>query len=374
MEVMKTEAKVNLLGLNQEDLVAFFLSLGEKSFRAQQVMKWLHHEGCDSFEEMSNLSKALRAKLAAVAIIQAPTVTHHARSDDGTQKWVIKVGDYGHVETVFIPTDGRRGTLCVSSQVGCSLDCSFCSTGKQGFQRDLSSAEIVGQVWLASRSFGIPSNRGQRPITNIVMMGMGEPLLNFDNVVKAMDVMRDDLGYGVSKRRVTLSTSGVISALDRLPEAIDVSLAISLHAPNDQLRNQLVPINKKYPLADLLSACHRYLENYDDKRRITMEYVMIDKVNDRPEHARELIQLLSTTPSKINLIPFNPFPGTDYKRSSDNAIRRFQDVLIKAGFTTTVRATRGDDIDAACGQLVGNVIDKTSRAKRWQSRIAVNQA
>lgn len=370
---LSTKSKVNLLGLTRAALRALFESLGEKPFRAEQVMKWLHHMGVDNFDEMTNLSKSLRAKLADIAVIEPPKVFQHTRSQDGTQKWVVELEGAGLVETVFIPVEGGRGTLCVSSQVGCALDCSFCSTGKQGYQRDLSAAEILGQVWLASKSFGQPKNRGQRPITNVVMMGMGEPLLNFDNVVAAMDIMRDDLGYGISKRRVTLSTSGIVPAIDKLYETIDVSLAVSLHAPNDELRNELVPVNKKYPLEELMGACKRYLDYYGDTRRITMEYVMIDQVNDRLEHADALIELLRDVPSKINLIPFNPFPNTQYRRSSNNAIRRFQDKLIKAGFTTTIRTTRGDDIDAACGQLVGQVADRTTRSLRWQQKIALQQ-
>ena len=285
--------KANLLGMTLSDLREFMVSIGEKPFRAEQVMKWIHHYGMDNFDNMTNLSKALRERLAQVAEIKAPDVVYHDFSEDGTRKWVIQVDERNQVEAVFIP-DGDRGTLCVSSQAGCALDCSFCSTGKQGFSRDLTADEIIGQVWIAARSFGIPENMGSRAITNVVMMGMGEPLLNFDNVVAAMRIMLDDLGYGLSKRRVTLSTSGVVPMMDRLGEEIDVSLAVSLHAGNDALRNVLVPINKKYPLKDLMAACQRFLGRYGQRRRITMEYVMLDGVNDQPRHARELIRLLSS--------------------------------------------------------------------------------
>ena len=360
--------KVNLLGLTQSEMETFFVNLGEKKFRAAQVMKWIHHYGMDCFDEMTNLGKALREKLKQVAEIAAPEVESKQFSNDGTRKWVIRLDHGNCVETVFIP-EGRRGTLCVSSQVGCSLDCSFCSTGKQGFHRDLSVAEIIAQVWIANRSFGIPENRGSRPVTNVVMMGMGEPLLNFESVVSAMDIMKDDLGYGVSKRRVTVSTSGIVPKIDELMDRIDVSLAVSLHAPNDALRNELVPVNKKYPLRELMAACRRYVSRYTDKRRITMEYVMLHEINDTPDHARQLVKLLKSVPSKVNLIPFNPFPHTDYKRSKTSQIKAFQHILQKAGLVTTIRATRGDDIDAACGQLVGQVKDRTRRAEQWQEKV-----
>ena len=361
--------KVNLMGLTQEELVEFFAGIGEKPFRASQVMKWLHLGAVDDFQDMTNLSKSLRAKLESTAEIVVPEVTFKKYSKDGTRKWVLKLDSGNSVETVFIPTDGR-GTLCVSSQVGCILDCSFCSTGKQGFQRNLTTAEIIAQVWVANQSFGPNDNRGERPVTNIVMMGMGEPLLNFDNVIKAMHLMKDDLGYGISKRRLTLSTSGVVPAMDQMNEEIDVALAVSLHAPNDELRDQLVPINRKYPLKELLAACTRYLDKYESKRRrITMEYVMIEGVNDSPEHAKELAKLLQKIPSKINLIPFNPFPGSGYRRSPPERVEWFQNFLLKQGYTTTVRSTRGEDIDAACGQLVGMVEDKTRRNSRWREKL-----
>ncbi|WP_299975907.1 23S rRNA (adenine(2503)-C(2))-methyltransferase RlmN [uncultured Pseudoteredinibacter sp.] len=363
-----TVEKVNLLGLSQQKLEAFFEEMGEKRFRAAQVLKWIHQMGVDSFDEMTNISKALRSKLSAKAEIKAPEVMQQLDSADGTRKFLIKVSGGSAIETVFIP-DGERGTLCVSSQVGCSLDCSFCSTGKQGFNRDLTAAEIIGQVWIAAKSFGQFGEDRPRKITNVVMMGMGEPLLNFDNVVDSMNLMMHDNCYGISKRRVTLSTSGVVPALDKLDGLTDACLAISLHAPNDELRNELVPINKKYPIAMLLDSAKRYIDNLpDNRRKITIEYTLIDQVNDRPEHARELAQLLRDIPVKINLIPFNPFPMSDYKRVSNNSLRRFQDILTEEGYITTVRTTRGDDIDAACGQLAGNVNDRTRRSQRYQEQ------
>ncbi|MEJ2416943.1 MAG: 23S rRNA (adenine(2503)-C(2))-methyltransferase RlmN [Exilibacterium sp.] len=361
-------AKVNLLGLSEEKLVAFFESIGEKSFRATQVLKWIHQMGVDNFDAMTNISKSLRKKLHQVAEIRPPEVVRQMDSADGTRKFLIRVSGGSAIETVFIP-DGDRGTLCVSSQVGCSLDCSFCSTGKQGFHRDLSAAEIIGQVWIAAKSFGQFDAGGPRKITNVVMMGMGEPLLNFNNVVDAMNLMMHDNCYGISKRRVTLSTSGVVPELDRLGEYTDVCLAISLHAANDELRNQLVPINRKYPIAMLLASARRYIEGLaDNHRKITIEYTLIDQLNDRPHHAHELAELLKDVPVKINLIPFNPFPQSDYKRVSNTAMRNFQNILIRAGYTATVRTTRGDDIDAACGQLAGNVNDRTRRSERYRAQ------
>ncbi len=364
------ESKTNLLGMTREALEAFFIDLGEKKFRATQVMQWIHARGVDDFDAMSDLGKALRAKLKDVAEIRAPKEVYHDFSKDGTRKWVLEMDGGGKVETVFIP-DGERGTLCVSSQVGCALDCSFCSTGKQGFQRDLSAAEIIGQVWIANKSFPPRTNMGERNITNVVMMGMGEPLLNLQNVLPALELMKDDFAYGISRRRVTVSTSGVVPGIDDLGEAIDVSLALSLHAPNDELRNELVPINRKYPLAEVMAACRRFLARHptNSHRSITMEYVMLKGVNDTNEHAHQLANLLldSGVPSKINLIPFNPFPHAGYERSSNNQIRRFQEILMAAGFVTTVRTTRGDDIDAACGQLVGQVNDRTRRSERWRA-------
>ncbi|MAR90742.1 MAG: 23S rRNA (adenine(2503)-C(2))-methyltransferase RlmN [Pseudomonadota bacterium] len=367
-----TAGKVNLLGLTRPQLEDFLESLGEKRFRAQQIMKWIHFFGVDDFEAMTNLGKALRGKLADVAEIRGPGVALEHTSADGTRKWVLELDQGNRVETVFIP-DGNRGTLCVSSQVGCALDCSFCSTGKQGFHRDLSVAEIVGQLWVAQRSFGPPSNRGLRNITNVVMMGMGEPLLNFESVIHAMELMKDDLGYGIAKKRLTLSTSGIVPRMYELYERIDVSLAVSLHAPNDPLRDQLVPVNKKYPLSELMAACREYVDRFPDTRRVTMEYVLIEGVNDKFEHAEQLIALLQNVPSKINLIPFNPFPNSGYKRPNGLRIKAFQDRLMQAGFVTTIRTTRGDDIDAACGQLVGKVQDRTRRAEQWRTEVAARQ-
>ena len=372
-EVAEGSAKMNLLGLSEAKLVAFFESIGEKKFRAIQVMKWIHQLGADNFDEMTNVSKDLRAKLKSIAEIRMPEVVQQFDSADGTRKFLIRVSGNNVIETVFIP-DGDRGTLCVSSQVGCSLDCSFCATGKQGFNRDLTAAEIIGQVWIAAKSFGQLQANGPRRVTNVVMMGMGEPLLNFDNVVDSMSLMMDDNAYGISKRRVTLSTSGVVPQLDRLSQYTDACLAISLHAPNDELRNELVPINRKYPIAMLLDSAKRYIEAMPDThRKITIEYTLIDQVNDRPHHARELAELLREVPVKINLIPFNPFNLSNYKRVSNNALRKFQDILMEEGYITTVRTTRGDDIDAACGQLAGQINDVTRRSERHRARFEEEQ-
>ncbi len=360
------EPKINLLDFSQEKMIEFFLSIGEKKFRATQILKWIHHFGVSEFDEMSNVSKALKEKLKKIAEIRGPEVVSSAFSTDGTCKWVVRVTSGSCVETVYIP-DGKRGTLCVSSQAGCSLDCSFCSTGKQGFNSDLTVAEIIGQVWIAAKHLNNVPAKMDRSITNVVMMGMGEPLMNFDNVVDSMNLMMDDFGYGLSKRRVTLSTSGVVPALRKLGEYTDVSLAVSLHAPNDELRNTLVPINRKYPLAELLDAVDQYMSGLRDKRVVTIEYAMMAGVNDHLEHAEELQVLLKNVPCKINLIPFNPFPHSGYERPSGNAVRRFQESLQLGGFNVTVRKTRGDDIDAACGQLVGQVADKTRRSERYQA-------
>ncbi|WP_455201018.1 23S rRNA (adenine(2503)-C(2))-methyltransferase RlmN [Kaarinaea lacus] len=364
-----TSAKTNLLNLSRKEMEAFFSELGEKPFRASQVVKWIYQFGVDDFDAMSNLSKNLRAKLKEIAEIRVPRVITDQKSEDGTHKWVLEIDSGNHIETVFIPEQGR-GTLCVSSQVGCALACSFCSTAQQGFNRNLSTAEIIGQIWVANHALGFDP-QGQRIVSNVVMMGMGEPLLNFDNVVKAMDLMMDDFAYGLSKRRVTLSTAGVVPALDRLREVSDVSLALSLHAPNDELRNELVPLNKKYPIQEVLAACRRYVGQ--DRRRITVEYVMLDGVNDSLKHAHELVRLLKDVPAKVNLIPFNPFPQTAYRRSSKYALDRFRDVLMKHNLTTITRKTRGDDIDAACGQLVGKVMDKTRRTKNKFPPLVVSQ-
>lgn len=364
---MSAAERVNLLGLTRIQMEAFFEQLGEKKFRARQMLKWIYHHQVDDFEQMTDVGKALRGRLAGQAEIRPPVMIHEGISRDGTRKWVFEVDGGGAVETVFIP-DGRRGTLCVSSQVGCSLDCSFCSTGKQGFQRNLSAAEIIGQVWQAARSFGPRTNLGEHPITNVVMMGMGEPMMNYDNVVAAMDLMRDDLGYGISKKRITLSTSGVVPKIDQLSQDLDVSLAISLHAPNDELRDELVPLNRKYPLDELLTACKRYSDNITHRHNtITMEYVMLAGVNDRPGHARQLLKLFRDLPVKVNLIPFNPFPGAGYECSPRADIMAFHKILNDSGVLTTVRTTRGDDIDAACGQLVGEVADRTRRSERWKN-------
>ncbi|MCB1690165.1 MAG: 23S rRNA (adenine(2503)-C(2))-methyltransferase RlmN [Halioglobus sp.] len=359
--------KVNLLGLSRVQMEQFFEDLGEKKFRAQQVLKWIHHAGVIRIEDMSNLGKALRDKLLDIAEVRPPEIASQQDSSDGTRKWAIRVDGGGLVETVLIPS-GNRATLCVSSQVGCSLDCSFCSTGKQGFERDLTAAEIIGQVWLAIKSYDAFGPGNNRVVSNVVMMGMGEPLLNFDNVVAAMDLMLEDLAYGLSKRRVTLSTSGVVPALDRLAGVSEVSLAVSLHAPNDELRNQLVPINRKYPIAVLLESCRNYMAAQSDKSRVvTIEYTLIRDVNDQVTHARELVELLRDTPCKVNLIPFNAFAQSDYRRPSGNAVQRFWQVLVDAGYIVTVRTTRGDDIDAACGQLVGQVVDRTRRSERYRA-------
>ncbi|MDY6458763.1 23S rRNA (adenine(2503)-C(2))-methyltransferase RlmN [Acinetobacter faecalis] len=376
----KSVEKVNLLGLSRPQMEKFFEEIGEKKFRAGQVMKWIHQFFVTDFAEMTNISGKLREKLEKICVIEAPEVVHKNYSKDGTRKWVFRVGDGegSLVETVLIPADdktGARKTLCISSQVGCALDCSFCSTGKQGFQRDLNQAEIIGQLWMANYSYmeDVPVLERERSVTNVVMMGMGEPLLNYDAVLNSMRIMLDDFAYGMSKRRVTLSTSGVVPKIDQMVKDIDVALAISLHAPNDELRNELVPINKKYPLEQLIAACQRYIAkdgNESSRKHVTIEYVMLDGVNDSLMHAQEMIKLLKNLPSKINLIPFNPFPHAPYGRSSRNKIISFQKALSDAGFVCTIRQTRGDDIDAACGQLVGQVADRTRRAEQWKKKVA----
>jgi 23S rRNA (adenine2503-C2)-methyltransferase len=368
---------LNLLDLDAAQLVSFFAGIGEKPFRAKQLLRWMHQFGEADFAKMSDLAKPLREKLGASAVIEAPRIISDSNSADGTRKWLIDVGNGNAVETVFIP-DTNRGTLCVSSQAGCALDCKFCSTGRQGFNRNLSTAEIIGQLWIASRALARDADstpargtakalgaapKGERAVSNVVMMGMGEPLANFDNVVTAMRLMLDDNAYGLSRRRVTLSTSGIVPAIDRLRDACPVALAVSLHAPDDALRDALVPINRKYPLADLLAACRRYLERAP-RDFITFEYVMLEGVNDGAEQARQLIALVREVPCKFNLIPFNSFPNSGFRRSSREAIRRFADILISAGLVVTTRRTRGDDIDAACGQLAGKVEDRTRRTRR----------
>lgn len=359
--------KINLLDLTRAQMQQFFVDMGEKPFRADQVMKWIYHFCIDDFDKMSNINKVLREKLKARCVIEAPVVVTRQDSSDGTIKFVMGLSGGQEVETVWIPEKDRR-TLCVSSQVGCALDCSFCSTAQQGFNRNLSVAEIIGQVWRVAQIIGSYGDTGDKPVTNVVMMGMGEPLLNLNNVVPAMELMLEDFGFGLSKRRVTLSTSGVVPALDLLRDKIDVALAISLHAPNNELRNELVPVNRKYPMEEFLAASRRYVANSKANDKVTVEYVMLDGVNDSMEQAHELAHALKDTPSKINLIPFNPYPGSPYKRSSNSRIDRFNKVLQEYGFTVIVRKTRGDDIDAACGQLVGDVIDRTKRLIKKQQK------
>jgi len=408
--------KTNLLDLNREAMVDWFVQMGERSFRANQVMKWIHQRGVSDFNQMTDLNKSLRATLSDIAEVNAPEILSENISVDGTYKWLVRLQGGNCIETVYIP-EAERGTLCISSQVGCALECSFCATGYQGFNRNLSVAEIVGQVWLAHKALGyhnegraeipmaslstsslqsgrteipmeslstssLQSGRteipmeslstsslqsGRTKITNIVFMGMGEPLLNFDKVVKSINIMLDDNAYGLSKRRITLSTAGVIPALVRLRGVADVSLAVSLHAPDDELRNELVPLNKKYPIKDLLDACEAYVAD-SPRKKVTYEYVMLDGINDSIKQAKRLVSLLQGRQAKVNLIPFNPFPETDYKRSSQASIDRFRDVLVTAGLVTITRKTRGDDIDGACGQLAGKIVDKT---RRQQKRIAI---
>ena len=350
---------MNLIGLDAAGLERFFAEQGEKPFRAKQLLRWMHQQGEGDFARMSDLAKGLREKLAASARIDAPVIVGDATAEDGTRKWLLKVDDANAVEAVFIP-ETNRGTLCISSQAGCTLDCAFCSTGKQGFNRNLEASEIIGQLWLANRLL-----EGERPVSNVVMMGMGEPLLNLDNVIPALRLMLDDNAYGLSRRRVTVSTSGVIPGMDRLRDECPVALAVSLHAPNDALRDQLVPVNKKYPLRDLIAACNRYLEKAP-RDFITFEYVMLDGVNDGAAHAKELVGISKRVRSKFNLIPFNPFPKSEFKRSDPDRIRRFAEVLQSAGLTVTTRKTRGDDIAAACGQLAGDVADRTRRRAQYR--------
>ncbi len=353
--------KQNLLDLDVAQLTAWFAEHGEKPFRAKQVLRWIYKNGESDFDAMSDLAITLRTKLKQIACISTPSVVREETASDGTRKWLLDVGTGNAVETVFIPEEGR-GTLCVSTQAGCALDCAFCSTGKQGFNRNLSTAEIIGQVWWANHELG-KNEDGNWPVTNVVLMGMGEPLLNFDNTVHALRLMLDDHAYGLSRRRVTVSTSGVVPAMDRLREECPVALAISLHAPNDALRNELVPINQKYSLRELMAACLRYLEKAP-RDFVTFEYVMLAGVNDRPQDARELTALVRDVPCKFNLIPFNPFPQAPYRRSDMETVKRFRDILMQAGIVTTIRKVRGDDIAAACGQLAGQVQDKSKRTHR----------
>jgi 23S rRNA (adenine2503-C2)-methyltransferase len=348
-------APVNLIGMDAGALERFFAEQGEKPFRARQLLHWIHQRGETDFARMSDLAKNLREKLGAAARVDPPLIVGDTLAQDGTRKWLLKVDDANAVEAVFIP-ETNRGTLCVSSQAGCVLDCAFCSTGKQGFNRNLSTAEIIGQLWLANRLL-----EGERPVSNVVMMGMGEPLLNLDNVIPALRLMLDDNAYGLSRRRVTVSTSGVIPGMDRLRDECPVALAVSLHAPNDELRDHLVPVNRKYPLRELVAACNRYLEKAP-RDFITFEYVMLEGVNDNDKHARELLRIAERVRCKFNLIPFNPFPGSEFARSGAERIRRFAEILQRGGLTVTTRKTRGDDIAAACGQLAGDVADRTRRA------------
>ena len=370
MKTVSNQESVNLLGLNQKSLEEFFVSIEERPFRAVQVMKWIHQRGVSDFSQMTDLSKELREKLENNCVVKAPEVIYEKTSEDGTRKWVISMGNKDRIEMVLIP-EKNRATLCVSSQVGCAVDCSFCATGKQGFSRNLNLDEIIGQVWVAANSFGVPRSPNDRPITNVVMMGMGEPLLNFDPVVDAMNLMMDDNAYGLSKRKVTLSTSGIVPKIDDLGKVTDVALTISLHAPNDELRNKLVPINKKYPIKDLIDSVKRYVEGCSDKRVTTIEYILIEDVNDSLELADELCELLTQIDCKINLIPFNPFSESKYKRPSGNRVKRFQKHLQDNGYVTTIRSTRGDDIMAACGQLVGQVNDRTRKKERAEIKLRI---
>ncbi len=356
--------KTNLLGLSRRDLEIFFASIGEKPFRARQTLQWVHQRGIRDFERMTDLSRALRVRLAGLSEIRAPEVIREQRSKDGTIKWIMALPGGHAVETVLIP-EPDRATLCISSQVGCMLNCTFCSTATQGFSRNLDAAEIIGQVWLACRLAG-----SEHPITNVVLMGMGEPLLNLDQVGPALELMRDDLAYGLAARRVTVSTAGVVPGINALRNGPGIALAVSLHAPNDELRTRLVPLNRKYPLAELMAACKRYLADTRAKQTVTFEYTMIDGVNDTPALALELRRLLSTIPAKVNLIPFNPFPDTPFRRSGSEAMEAFQKVLRDGGLVATIRRTRGDDIDAACGQLVGKVLSTSQRRAVVQRQLA----
>lgn len=362
--------KTNLLDFDLPGLTQYFAQIGEKPFRAKQVMRWIHSAAAADFDAMTDLAKSLRAKLQECAEVRVPALMTAQKSADGTQKWLLDVGTGNGVETVFIPED-TRGTLCVSSQVGCALECTFCSTGQQGFNRNLTAAEIIGQLWWANQALGV-TPKNERVISNVVMMGMGEPLANFDNVVTALNIMLDDYGYGLSRRRVTVSTSGMVPQMDRLAEACPTALAVSLHASNDAVRDAIIPLNKKYPLKELMAACRRYLK-VAPRDFITFEYVMLAGVNDLPQHARELVRLVRDVPCKFNLIPFNPFPHSPYRRSSASAIQIFRDILQQAGLVVTVRKTRGDDIDAACGQLAGQVRDKTRRSEKRQIMIMQSQ-
>jgi len=360
--------KNNLLNYDLNGLTELFAQMGEKPFRAKQVMRWIHQAGAADFAEMTDLAKSLRAKLDEQAQVGVPALITSQESKDGTRKWLLDVGTGNGVETVFIP-EADRGTLCISSQVGCALECTFCSTGRQGFNRNLTTAEIIGQLWWANKAMGV-TPKNERVISNVVMMGMGEPLANYENVVRSLSIMLDDHGYGLSRRRVTVSTSGMVPQMDRLKEDMPVALAVSLHASNDRIRDEIVPLNKKYPLKELMAACQRYLLKAP-RDFVTFEYVMLEGVNDQAVHARELIELVRDVPCRFNLIPFNPFPNSGYERSSADNIRVFREILQQAGLVVTVRKTRGDDIDAACGQLAGQVQDKTRRQQKWQQLLTV---
>jgi len=353
----------NLLGLSKTKMEAFLLSLGEKPFRAIQLMKWIHQQGETDFDAMTNISKSLRASLKECAEIRPPVIKDCYQAKDGCFKWIVEVNSGSSIEMVYIPEAGR-GTLCISSQAGCSLDCKFCATGKQGFNSDLTTAEIIGQLWLVNQAFNTFGSKVPRKVTNVVMMGMGEPLMNFENVMDAVGLMMEDNCYGLSKRRVTISTSGVVPKIYEMQEYTDASIAVSLHAPNDELRSEIVPINRKYPIKELLKSVNAYLDSLTDNRVATIEYILISGVNDHRQHARELAEVLTTTPCKINLIPFNPFEGSDYNRSKDSAISNFRKILQDAGYIVTIRTTRGDEIGAACGQLIGQVDDTTRRSAR----------
>ena len=366
---MTDENKINLAGLTLSGLTCLFEDLGEKPFRASQVMKWIHQRGVTDINLMSDISKVLRERLHEIGEIRLPDVRDEFFSTDGSRKWIVEVASGSRVEMVYIPEEGR-GTLCISSQAGCSLDCTFCATGKQGFDSNLSVAEIIGQLWWANKKLGNYEQPGNHPVSNVVMMGMGEPLLNFDNVIDSVNIMMEDIAYGLSKRKVTISTSGVVPAINKMIGLTEASLAISLHAPNDGLRNQIMPINRKYPIAELLQSVKSYMASLSDNRVPLIEYTLIKGVNDHRQHARDLSELLASFPSKINLIPFNTFELSDYERPSNASVSNFREILRKAGHTVTVRTTRADDIGAACGQLVGDVSDQTSRSIRHNRRLS----
>ena len=361
--------KINLAGLTLSGLTCLFEDLGEKPFRASQIMKWIHQRGVTDINLMSDISKVLRERLHEIGEIRLPDVRDEFFSTDGSRKWIVEVASGSRVEMVYIPEEGR-GTLCISSQAGCSLDCTFCATGKQGFDSNLSVAEIIGQLWWANKKLGNYEQPGNHPVSNVVMMGMGEPLLNFDNVIDSVNIMMEDIAYGLSKRKVTISTSGVVPAINKMIGLTEASLAISLHAPNDGLRNQIMPINRKYPIAELLQSVKSYMASLSDNRVPLIEYTLIKGVNDHRQHARDLSELLASFPSKINLIPFNTFELSDYERPSNSSVSNFREILRKAGHTVTVRTTRADDIGAACGQLVGDVSDQTSRSFRHKRRLS----